>query len=752
MIKKRNSSFIDFFIEFIYLTIIFLLPLYFSPFFITENIFGPHKMAFFRIFLFIFVFLSLVKFFYQSKFKKIFFDIFKKYFYLILILVIFSLISVFWSLDPSVSFYGTAIGQIACLDQFYFFLFFVFLVLNLVFSKNKEKKIKGLLVSISLSSLLVSLYALAQSFGYDFIIRGDSPLITQKVISTLGQSNFLASFLLLSIPFSIYLINKSKNFYLQIFYSLVFLFQFLALISSGNRSAYLVFILSTPIFLFFAFLKNDRKKFFLGIALTATLTLALLFSSFALAERFQSAFNIQEGDPLVRLNVWSPSFKSLAERSWGYGLANQKEATINNYNSEWAVFNEVNVVSDRAYNIILDLILEIGIIGLALWTCFYVFVFKLLFKNIGQKKHLSLSVAIFWALGAYLIFSLFSSSSIVSSVYFWTLVALTVYLHYDFDAKEDLEEEACNLNNKTLKILVLIIFFFVCVLGINNEIKRVEADYYFSKTKEYFYSNEIPAALVTFSYLRDLNIKYRDYHYAFVEMNFNNFNHFRDESSRFLAKEELKEVLQDLEGSSRKNSFEHSLSKARVLILLERFDEAEDLLEKLKERSPYYPDIYFVIAKKELFEGKTNLAIDKFKEVLALLPESDDVEKEKNKKSLQIYKYFVHREIADAYFNLEDYSSARDHYFKAYNNNLKDVVMLNDIAETYYQEKSYPQVIFYNKHGIKKASNNYIWYFSLAKVYHSLEDDKVAFDYLKIAEKLSPNNLRIKNFSDKIKE
>ncbi len=752
MTKKRNSSFIDFFIEFIYLAIIFLMPLYFSPFFITENIFEPHKMVFFRSFLFIFVFLSLFKFFFQSKFKKIFLDLFKRYFYLPLALVIFSLISISWSVVPPVSFYGTAAAQSGWLDHFYFFLFFVFLVLNLVFSKNKEKKINGLVVSFSLSSLFVSLYALAQSFGFDFMVWNSSPLITQRAVSTLGQSNFLASFLLLSIPFSIYLINKSKNFYWQLFYSLVFLFQFLALISSGSRGAWLAFILSVPIFLFFAFLDDNKKKFFIGIASALALILVLLFGSFSLAERFQSSFNVEDSGSLARVTIWSSSLNTLLDKSWGYGLANQREAVIDYYNPDWAVFNKVNVIFDRTYNLFLDLILEIGVIGLALWICFYVFIFKLLFSNINKGRYHSLSVAIFWSLGAYLISLFFSFPSAVSSVYFWALVALIVYLHYDFDVKEELEGESSDFNNKFLKVSVLIILFFVSALGINNEIKKIEADYYFFKSKEYFYNNEVPAAMVTFSYLRDTNLNYKDYHYSFIEMSFNNFNHFRDESSRFLAREEMGEILQELEDSSREKSFEHSLSKARAMILVERFDEAELLLEELKERSPYYPNTYLAIAKKEFFKENFDLAIDEFKNVLDLLPEIDNIEREKNKEALQLYKYLVHREIAGAYFILEDYSSAREHYFKAYNNNLRDIAMLNDIAETYRQEENYDQAIFYNKHGIKKMPYSYIWYLSLAEIYYELEDIRMAFDHLKIAEKLSPNNLRIKNLLNEIKE
>jgi len=170
MKRIKDIKITDFFIEFFYLAIIFLIPIYFGLFFITDNPFELQKMVLFRALFLVMVFLSVIKFIHTPDFKEVFIKLFKKYLYIPLIILIFSLISLLWSIDAQSAFWGTADRQFGWVSNFYFILFFIFLSLNLVLSKNKKNKIDRLISVVGLSSFLVAIYAVAQYFGYDFLL------------------------------------------------------------------------------------------------------------------------------------------------------------------------------------------------------------------------------------------------------------------------------------------------------------------------------------------------------------------------------------------------------------------------------------------------------------------------------------------------------------------------------------------------------------------------------------------------------
>jgi len=117
-------------------------------FFITENPFELQKMVVFKILFLLLAFLSILKFIIESDFKKIVITMSKKYFYIPIIILLFSLISLLWSIDPWISFFGTADRQLGWLSEFYFFLFFCFLSLNVVLAKDKFKKIDRLILQL----------------------------------------------------------------------------------------------------------------------------------------------------------------------------------------------------------------------------------------------------------------------------------------------------------------------------------------------------------------------------------------------------------------------------------------------------------------------------------------------------------------------------------------------------------------------------------------------------------------------------
>jgi O-antigen ligase len=640
----KTDKILNFLIRFSYLSIIFLVPIYFGVFFESAHPFDFQKMIIFKILLFTLIFFSTMKFAFFPGFKKILAKVSVKYFYIFFIILIFSLITISWSVDPKISFYGSLDRQMGWLNEFYFFLFFIFLSLNIIISKNKDKKIRGILKIIVISSSLVSLYAVFQFFGLDFVIWDEPAIETRRAMSTLGQPNFLGSFILLTIPFAAYLFTRTNNFYYKIIYALSFLVQILALIFSGSRGAWIAFLVASFLVLLLFFYQKNKVIFFSGITGIILLLLILFFGGNSMSQRFQSAFDVSQGSSAVRAYIWSASLNSLEKKDWGYGLENQKEALWEYYKSDLAINNKINVIFDRSHNLFLDTALTIGLIGLFLWLWFYYFIFKLSIKNIKEDKYPLLSLLVFWSIFAYLISLLFNFSVTVTHLYFLIMVSLLVGINFSL---EELDFSRKKWGNIIFKKIFLLILLLLCSFGTWIQIKNINNDYYFLKFKQFFSYQEFPSAIVTFSYLLEEGSNYQEYYYQFIDIIFDNFYNLEDITSKYIAKEQVEKVLIELENDHKNNSFSYKMAKAQSLAILGRLIESEQIFQELILLSPEYPDFYFKKAKKEIYKEDFVSAKKYLDKTLELIPAEEDVSSEINLNALKIYKERVE---SDVYF------------------------------------------------------------------------------------------------------
>lgn len=638
----KLNNFLDFLIEFFYLSVIFFIPIYFGFFLNSAHPFDFQKMVLFKILLFFLIFFSSIKFIFYFNFKKIFVKLFNKYFYIAFFVLLFSLLSVFWSVNPHLSFYGSLDRQAGWLNEFYIFLFFIILTLNLVIFENKSNKIRNILITLVISSAVVSFYAIFQFFGLDFIVWEEPALETGRAMSTLGQPNFLGSFLLLTLPFSLCLMAGTKNFYLKVAYILLFLVQFLALFFSGSRGAWVGLLLASFFILLFFYYKKNKKIFFSGILIIIIFFSFLSLGNNVISQRFQQSFNTKQGSVSVRAYIWEASLKVLDNRDWGYGLENQKEALWEFYQPDWAINNKVNVVFDRAHNLLLDIVLTVGLFGLFFYLWLYYFVFKLAIKNIRENKNVVISLAAFWALAAYLISLFFNFSVVVTNIYFWLIVSLLIVLNFNPRKTVIIKYSRKEIIYK--KGLVLIILLF-CLFGIWREIKSINTDYYFLKFKHFFSYQEFPAAIVTFSYLREDSPIYYEYYYYFIDMVFNNYEKFKNKALDYMVKEEIYLVFLELEKDKNNKSFSYNIAKAQASAILENFSDSDEIFKDLQWKSPNYPRIYFNRAKAEIIKENYEVAKDYLEITLNLLPSEDELDSKTNLKALKSYKNKVSSEI-----------------------------------------------------------------------------------------------------------
>lgn len=662
MNRFKFLKFLDFFIEVIFLIVLFLLPLYFCFYLKTNEFFELHKAFLFRSLFFVLLFLTALKFVFFYSFKKnikIIKPLFKKYFLPFFLLLLFSFLSLFWSLDKNIAFFGLADRQFGLLTWTSCLLFFVLLTLYLVFAKDSHEKILKITKAMVLSSFFVSAYAVLQFFGFDFFTWAEPASLTGRAFSTLGQPNFLASFLLLTIPVTAYLFKSSKNIYLKIFYFSSLFLEFLAIIFSGSRGAWVSLLLAFFIFIFIFYFKKEKVKFFAGIVFLFLALSLLFFGGNNFSKRFRDSFNFSFGSSAARVQIWDASLKAIYKKPMGYGLENQKNATIFFYEKDWGRVNIVNTSFDRTHNVFLDVLMELGLVGFFIFLYLLYFIFKTCRENLFcskmeiNKEKRMLSIFVSFSFLAYFLSLQFNFSSITSMVFL--LVLLAIVLFFNFESKF-LNDNKVSLSSsgerRYLKIVFIFIFFLLSSLALFFEIKNLKNDYYLFQAKDCFGQSRFSEGVLLFSYISKSNHRHDSYSYYFTDAIFGNYfrGYFSEKSLDYLTKIEISKNLDKMKGGwFKKNSFENDLAIAQAYSILGKEKEAEDIFLRLKNLSPQYPDIWLNLARHKIIFNKHDEALDILNDIYAILPEGY-IESDIIRSRMDYYKSFIDYEIRTIYF------------------------------------------------------------------------------------------------------
>jgi len=446
--KKENK--INFIIEFCWLTVFFLLPLFFTT--LVHGVWQISKSGLFQILVEIMFFLWLIKIIQKKNFfQKILIKI-KPLLPAIIFILILGL-ATFFSKTPYSSFWGYYDRKMGYLIWLHYFIFFLILFFNL----KKEKQLIRIFQAIAFSSFFVSIYGLLQLLGLDPFSWSEPSVITQRIFSTFGQPNFLASWLLFSWPIFLYLIyfqkrSQTKNDVVKncwkIFYSFGLALNLIALFFTQSRAGWLAFFLSL-LFLIFIILIKKRKKFFIKAFLILVLIffISIVFLNFyplsishrenILIQRIKTLSHLGEAGKL-RMIWWRHAWDLIRKKPiLGYGLETQYNIFAPYYQPEYGALEAINSMPDRAHNDFLDITLVAGFLGLAsyLFLLAIVFIkglkkfFSKLFFSDGLNLQLMIPFILTGLLG-YLISIQFSFHTTATAVYFWVYLALSFKIIY----------------------------------------------------------------------------------------------------------------------------------------------------------------------------------------------------------------------------------------------------------------------------------------------------------------------------------
>lgn len=283
-------------IELIFYALFITVPLAMHP--KTNELFEFNKMWLVFIYSLLIFFLWSSKMIIQKRFevRRTPFDI------PLLLFLLSQIISTVISLDPHTSFWGYYSrfngGLLSTIS--YIFLFYAFATNILTTDKEESlKKMYKMLIASVVSAVLVSLWGLPSHFGYDptcLVFRGsfDVACWTEafqpkiRMFSTLGQPNWLATFLAIIIPITVaLLINEfrkikklelNRTLLLTIIYCLFSILFYLDMGWSLSQSGFIGFWAGNILFCFlfsllilkknnFSVIKTVKQKAFIALSL-----------------------------------------------------------------------------------------------------------------------------------------------------------------------------------------------------------------------------------------------------------------------------------------------------------------------------------------------------------------------------------------------------------------------------------------------------------------------------------------------------
>ncbi len=750
--EKSLKKISDLFNAVILLGLVFFIPLIFGYFFRLDDGFELVKTALFKILVLLLFVSTLTRICLR---KKIGGFNFPRYLFLPIIYLVYVFLLSFFSHNFNISYVGAYSRFQGLETQFFYVLFFFLLLFNI----REKAQIKRIVWTVFLSATLVGIYGLVQISGFDPIIWSD-PM--SRIISTIGQPDFLASYLLLVLPLGAYLLIIEKKFLLRFFISIGILIQIFALYFTYSFSGFLGFVggLALLIFLLFKnypesklFFRAHLKKIFSFAGVLILVLILMLAKDRFLASKISF---LKDGSPSSRLNTWKAAVSAIEKNPiFGYGLDTQQNVLVNYYKKDWALYENPGSVSDRAHDLFLDSLLTTGLIGFILYFVWVFYVFRALFQNIKNDKEKEFNLFLLSGLVGYFISILFGFAVFETNFYFWLFSAFIIIINIDFEIgrKMDAPPAEKEKNSKFylgISAVVLATLSFYRMGGIKNELianfylleaKRAYAAGYFFKSFEFYY------------YTKELGVNDHYLNKTYVEI----YSGLPNDQDGRLYEKPVGEIFKGvLKNDTFGNNIYDLITKAEILQTLS-YENKEDAklaevdYKKAIALSPEFPNTYYALGNFYFKMNDLGLAEKNFLKAVQCLPDPTDPRINlDHKAAIKGLEHLIFKKLGDIEMKKKNYGEACDYYKLALDDNLGDLLLYKQIADTYYLEHNYKEAIFYNKKGMARNPEDSAWPLAISILYKESGNFKLAEKYGEIALSLDPRNKGIKSFLENL--
>ena len=468
-------------IKFLYLVIFFLTPFLFT--FFNSELFELPKMYFVYLITTIITFLHLVNWIKGNipLFRKNILNIF------FLLFLISQIICTITSIDIHTSFFG----YYSRLNGGLFSIISYFLLYICLLPYLNEKH-KSNIINISLiSGFLVSLYGILEHFGIDKHLWVQD--VQSRVFSTLGQPNWLAAYIAVLLPLSLYKFEKSLNKLSTTSYLLLTTSYYLALLFTKSKSGLAAVAISLTIFIIIKVIRDVKEKilfinlksyiiFLVFIVLSLTITNPI--KDLVFQKNISSSPLKIENSKIENLNI-TPS-SDIRKIVWKGSLDLFKQFPVLGtgvetfaYSYYWTRPIEHNLTSEwdflynKAHNEYLNYLATTGLVGFIPYILLILAVLFYLIKNSIRNSTLdirNLSIALLASYISILITNAAGFSVVIVSLYFFLLPVLSIEFSPNPSTKP----------HPRLKYFIPILFILFIILT-KNIIFSYTADIYFAK-------------------------------------------------------------------------------------------------------------------------------------------------------------------------------------------------------------------------------------------------------------------------------
>jgi len=633
----------------------------------------------------------------------------------VFIFVLVSIITSILGADFQRSFWSVFEREAGLFTLFHLYAFFI--VLSNVF-RSKEDWQKLFLISIVVG-VIVCLGVVSASS----IAKGGG---------TIGNTSFLASYLLFDIFFAIALLLENKFSGLGIF-AIISLLIFIPIVLSASARAVTVSFFGGLVLIFMGLLFFSNKKILKIIAVIAPIILIglglyLFFYIPTIRNFVISNLNTMK----ARYLVWEMAWKGFLERPvFGWGLENFNVVFAKFFNPKLFLKEYGGEVwFDRTHNIVLDTLINSGIVGLISYlSIFFVSIFSLFKKCFKENREkISVNLTIISLLIAYFVQNLLVFDMISSYVVFFLTLAFIGFLIEEDKFEEDNAPQV--FNNKIMRNLVISLIFI------------------FTTTCLYFGNIQPAQSAINTSNMakaQDLNDQLEFYEKALNTFRYNNeINRFFDTSlitqsmsvqtnqdilirALDLAQEKTKE---DVEKNKLNIRSRFNLSKLYFIRYNLTGDEsqlvlAEKTINEILRISPNHPNSYFLLSDIKLRQGDSVAALELIQKAIDLEPRIG-----------LFYQYLFSYYKGEAQYE-KAFESIKKAGELGFNWKEKPVIF-GEVISLYEKIRDYEEASSLCRELLITYPNDASLWFKLAVYLFNLEDDEGAKEAAQKAVQLDP--------------
>lgn len=539
------------------------------------------------------------------------------------------LLTSIFGVDFNFSFWGTIERGEGFLTLLHFAVYFTMLTAVL---RTRKAWYKYLLAAVSVT-VIVGLYGVAQLSNLSFVIDAGA----SRISGTIGNASFFAAVMLFGIFLSLYLLGEAPSIGHKIYLWSVFILELWLLYESQTRGAILAAVVAFLIYFLVKIFKAENKRIrFASLGLLFLLVLAVMIVYFNRSQTWVTSnytlgrlasISLSDITTQSRFDTWQASWRGWKDRFvTGYGYENYHIAFNKYFPARIFKDQGSQIWFDRAHNIVLDIAVTSGILGLlaylsilgtAGWTLIKLFRENL--EDLDWQAPLILGVLLL----AYFLQNMFVFDTQATYLMFFIFLAYVAFLKNSYLATETTTVSkgypAGFVFPAIVTVLVLISAYFV-------NLKPALANYYATQgikmAKAKLYHDVKPTFERALSYgtYMDQEIRQRLVDYSYEAIN-----------SGQLSQSEQEDLYRYVIDQMNKSLKESPLDVKNYLYLMnvlnrlsansQVLDQVFVLGEKAVKLSPTRPQIYFELGQAYFSKKDFEQGLAQFKKAVDLNPE-----------------------------------------------------------------------------------------------------------------------------------